>query len=100
VTTSATDFGVYHVLLRGDLDFARAHELTELVDQYQASRDTNVDVDLSEVTFIDSTGLGFLIRLRKVASPRGGTVTLIGPSAMCRRLLELVAVPTLFDIRD
>ena len=90
---------VFKIVLMGELDMARAGELDGLLAQYGASQATHVEVDLAQVTFIDSTGLGFLVGLRRLAEPRGGTVTLVGPSRTCQRLLDLVAVPTLFEIR-
>jgi hypothetical protein len=39
------------------------------------------------------------VALRKQAVRRGGTVTLVAPSASCMRLLRVVAFDKVFDIR-
>ena len=92
--------GAFRFVLSGGLDLGRENELSQWVALYGSSQDTDVHVDLSRVTFIDSTGIAFLIRLRKAAVPRGGTVALLGLNRGCRRVLELVAVPTLFDMQE
>jgi anti-sigma B factor antagonist len=89
----------FQIYLAGDVDLVREPELNRLADAYFDSDDVDVEVDLSAVTFMDSTGLAFLMSLRRYAHRRGGTVTLLSPSGRSLRLLELAAVPTLFEIR-
>jgi anti-sigma B factor antagonist len=47
----------------------------------------HVVIDLSAVTFIDSMGLGAIISARRRAVSGGGTILLVRPPAMARRLL-------------
>ena len=51
-----------------------------------------------DVTFLDTTGLSFLARVRAVSESRGGSVRLSGPTPAVRRLLELVGFDTVFTI--
>lgn len=46
-------------------------------------------IDLSGVTFIDATGLGALLQLRREAAEAGCAVTVVRPSPVALRLLEL-----------
>jgi anti-sigma B factor antagonist len=46
-----------------------------------------VIVDLSAVTFVDSTALGVLIGARRRAQSEGGRVILVHPPSLVRRLL-------------
>ena len=39
----------------------------------------NIEIDLSQTSFLDSCGLGALISLRKTASSRNGKVRLLNP---------------------
>lgn len=59
-----------------------------------------IDVDLGGVTFIDSSGLGALVRVRKEAAARGKTLTLVEVGAATHRLLEITGLQQAFDIRS
>jgi len=58
----------------------------------------NIEVDLSQTTFVDSAGLGALIALHKTARSRQGAVRLLDPQPQVRQLLELTRMHHLFEI--
>jgi anti-anti-sigma factor len=88
----------HRVTLSGEVDMARVDELTILVDQFRDSSQADVRVDLAGVTFMDSTGLGTLARLRSIAQARGGSVTLVAPPAQVLRLLAIVGMESVFTV--
>jgi anti-anti-sigma factor len=51
-----------------------------------------VHVRMSGVTFIDSSGLGALLRAHRLAQARGITFVIQDPSERVRRLLALTAL--------
>lgn len=53
-------------------------------------------IDLSKVEFIDSTGVGFLIRLQKEIRAVGQTLILIGPRQAVTRALEMMKLRDFF----
>lgn len=55
-------------------------------------------LDFSEVTFLNSYGLGMCIELRKLAETHGGQTALTGLNKDLSDLLKLVRVETLFSI--
>ena len=55
--------GVFNVVLAGEVDVARQSELRSIVLAFRAEPGSNVRVDLSGVTFMDSTALGLLSQL-------------------------------------
>jgi len=59
---------------------------------------TILDLDLSSVTFLDSSGLGALISLHKTMRSRNGTVRLINPAPNVRQILELTRLHRVFEI--
>jgi anti-anti-sigma factor len=81
------------VTLCGELDVYRAEAVREAFDSV---RDAPV-VDLSAVTYLDSTVLNELIRLRKRVD---GEIVLVVGSPQIRRVLELVSFARLFRIVD
>lgn len=58
----------------------------------------SLEVDLSETTFVDSSGLGALISLHKTLRARGGQLRLINPSSTCQQLLELTRLHRIIEI--
>jgi anti-sigma B factor antagonist len=90
--------GTFQIILNGEIDMSRQEELASLADAYRTSQERGVEVDLSGVTFIDSTGVAFLFRLRATATERAGTVRLLGPSRMCRRVLEITSIDRLVEV--
>lgn len=57
-----------------------------------------IEIDLSQTAFIDSSGLGALIALHKTACSRGGGLRLLYPQPPVRQLLELTRMHRLFEI--
>ena len=90
----------HRVVLSGDIDLALRNALLDIAEAFAQSQAREIDVDLSAVTFLDSTGLSFLVQLRNTCVERDGTVTLVAPSDAARRTLRLVAFDTMFSLRE
>lgn len=58
----------------------------------------NLDLDLSGLTFLDSSGLGTLISLHKTMRSRNGTVRLLKPAPNVMQILELTRLHRVFEI--
>jgi anti-sigma B factor antagonist len=98
-TSEETSVPEFEIALTGEVDLARQAELVNLRRGFQDSTYASVVVDLSDVTFLDSTGLSFLADLRHVAEGRDGRVTLRQPSPAALRTLKVVAFDEVFEIR-
>jgi len=94
----ARDDGLCVVRAAGDIDIAAAEDFLEVVRDV-LSRCTEVEVDLGDVTFIDSSGLGALVRMRKEADAKQVSFCLTSVSAATDRLLRLTGLIDFFDIR-
>jgi anti-sigma B factor antagonist len=57
-----------------------------------------VEIDLSGITFLDSSGLGALIALHKTLRAQNGTLRLVNPAANARQILELTRLHRIFEI--
>ncbi|GAA4187553.1 hypothetical protein GCM10022252_21300 [Streptosporangium oxazolinicum] len=84
----------------GALDYGSSRLLKEQADAaLKATDHPRLVIDLTEVTFCDSTGYGVLMyaltRVRRVA----GSLVLVGPSTVMRRRLKRLGVADLFDTR-
>ena len=79
------------VRVRGELDVATAASLEKLLLRPR-KRGEVVQLDLTELGFMDSTGLRVLLRAQQAAERGGWEVVLTGASAPVRRLFELSGV--------
>ncbi|WP_433303696.1 STAS domain-containing protein [Actinoplanes sp. CA-030573] len=48
-----------------------------------------IDIDMSAVTFLDSSGIGVLVAAHRAAAARGARLALREPAAMVRMVLEI-----------
>ncbi len=85
------------LVISGEVDLASAPGLRE---QFQLLDARNVVVDLSGVTFIDSTGLGVLVAALKRTREAGGQMTLRAPSRSTRKVLDITGLSQLVAIED
>jgi anti-sigma B factor antagonist len=74
--------------LQGELDYCSGADLAlRLADE--GRRGTNVVVDLTQLEFMDSAGMGVLHRAAKWAGEEGWTLSLTGPRPNVARVLAL-----------
>lgn len=81
------------IAVSGELDARQAQRLRELLlGTINDQRVRALRVDCSNVTFIDSTGLGVLVLATKRAVDREVRLVLHSPSARVQQLLELTGL--------
>jgi anti-sigma B factor antagonist len=91
--------GAVIVELVGELDLYNAHLVREQLFAAAASEPERLIVELSGVTFIDSTGLGVLIEARTRLANRRAFL-LAGPGLETRRALEISGLDRHFAVHD
>jgi anti-sigma B factor antagonist len=87
------------VRLMGELDLYNAHVVREALLDQAAKGPERLVVDLSGVTFIDSTGLGVLIEARTALENRRAFL-LAAPGLETRRALEISGLDRHFAVHD
>lgn len=88
------------VWVQGEIDLATVPALfKELADSVQAEQ-CRVIVDLTDVTFMDSTGLNALAVAWRSAEARAGEVRLVGVSSTIRRVLQVTGLEQFFPIHS
>lgn len=88
------------IVLTGEIDASNAATITTQVAQALRAGAREIVVDLTAVSFFDSTGLGALIAARTECGDSGATLSLRAPSAQVRRILDLTATASLFPLSD
>lgn len=94
VTVSEDDPTV--VVAEGQID---SHTSTALDDALSTmSPGGTISVDLSAVTFVDSSGLRVLVRAHKRQLGGGGHLTILAPSEPVQRLLDITGLTSELQI--
>ena len=70
----------------------------ERVIQNIANPQNEVNIDLSNTRFIDSSGLGVLLSVNKTLRAQGGILKLLNPSNAVAQLIELTRLHRVFEI--
>lgn len=83
----------------GEIDARTVHGFHDAVTE-AAGLASHVVIDLEDVTFVDSSGLGALIVARKSARDGGGSMSLVSPPPVVRRLLGSTQLHDVFAIYD
>lgn len=78
------------VKIRGEIDSQSATRLRRKIDiEYDCANVRNMVFDLSEVDFMDSSGIGLIIGRYKRVSALGGVIKIKGANKTVRRIIEL-----------
>jgi anti-sigma B factor antagonist len=87
------------VRLAGELDLYNAHAVREALLKATEESPDRLVVDLSDVSFIDSTALGVLIEARSRMSNRRAFI-LAAPGLETKRALEVSGLDKHFAVHD
>ena len=93
-----SDGGVPVVGVSGEVDVYSAPKLKECLTGLLESGATTVVVDLSEVAFLDSTGLGALVEARAATSEAGGSLPLVCGQERILKLFTITGLDGVFAI--
>ena len=83
------------VALGGDLDNLSLPGLQQAFEGFYDRGCFTVDLDLSELVFLDSSGLGALVAAWRRCQQEGGSVTVHNPSLPVKRLMDMTGVSRL-----
>jgi anti-sigma B factor antagonist len=88
------------VSLEGELDLATAPRLREELASLAEQADSVIVVDLTNLAFIDSTGLSVLVMALNRSQACGGSIVLRNPSQSVMRILEITGLVSIFGIEE
>jgi anti-anti-sigma factor len=88
------------IVVSGELDLASAPTLEEELDRAAANGADLVIVDLRELEFIDSTGLGLLIKANRQAEEAGRRFAIVRGQSQVQRLLGVTGIEQRLTLVD
>jgi anti-sigma B factor antagonist len=87
------------IKLRGRLNLGEAVDrMRQTFDELLEQGETSFIIDLGEVSMIDSSGIGLLVRCLTAAKQRSGTLKLLNPSKFALQTLRMTGLISLFEV--
>ncbi len=88
----------WDIELSGEVEIANADDVkTELAECAKTGKPV---IDCTELTYIDSTGLGMLVSVNRVAKQHGTNVKLFGLKPHILKIFELTNLNKLFEMGE
>jgi anti-anti-sigma factor len=92
--------GATIVALRGELDLHRASALRAALSQEVTARPPRLILNLANVAYIDSTGLGTLVYFLRQVNGYGGRLFLVGLTPVVRNVFEITRLLHVFAVHE
>ena len=99
VVTQTKD-GILVVDCIGRIVFGEESSLLRVTVKKAISQNNRIVLNLGEVSYIDSGGLGTLVALRTTAQNAGGTIKLTNLTKRVGDLLQVTKLLTVFDVHN
>jgi anti-sigma B factor antagonist len=100
VKTAELGGDAFVVTITGEADLHNAPELERALQGVLGLGGTSVAVDLGDVTFIDSTTLGVLLRFQPRFTARGGELVIVTQDRRVIRTFEITGLDKVFRIEQ
>jgi anti-sigma B factor antagonist len=78
--------------LIGEVDIANAHYFKKQLETAYQQQQADIQIDLSDLSYIDSTGLGVIIGVYGAIKSKGNKVMLINPKENVKKLLRITSL--------
>ena len=87
------------IYIDGELDIFNAQDVrVRVLDEYEKSK-SDIVLDFSHVSFMDSTGLGVLISIQKVLNDDGYKLRIVNVDPKIKKIFVITELEEVFDIK-
>lgn len=86
------------VVLAGEVDATNSDEMYGVLESVVTQQPRLLIVDMSELSFMDSTGLRMLLRSSRTLDQQGGVLALAAPQTAVARVLQLTRADQLIPV--
>ena len=98
--TTTTKDGILVVNCSGRIVFGEESSLLRETGKKAVSENKRIVLNLGDISYIDSGGLGTLVALHTTAQNAGGTIKLTSLTKRVGDLLQVTKLLTVFDVYD
>ncbi|PKM54235.1 MAG: anti-sigma factor antagonist [Firmicutes bacterium HGW-Firmicutes-3] len=84
----------------GEIDIYSIEKFRETIEEKIKTQAPEIILDCSELSYMDSTGMGVLIELRNKTKEMGQKIIMINPRPNIKKLMALTGVDKIIEIVD
>ncbi|MFD7246812.1 STAS domain-containing protein [Streptomyces massasporeus] len=96
VVSTTTADGIHVLTVTGEIDQTSGSRLQQAMAVPAGPR-PRIVIDMSGVTFMDSTGINILILAHRALDDAGGSLRLAAPGESVTRVMHIVGLDTIID---
>ncbi|MCF6255310.1 MAG: STAS domain-containing protein [Gammaproteobacteria bacterium] len=86
------------VKLCGEMDALGCTKIRTELEQITNTENSNVSLDLSQVSFLDSSGIGAIVFLYKRLKAQGRTLIIVGVQGQPQELMKLLRIDSAIPV--
>lgn len=86
------------VSIKGEIDIYSIEKFRESIEKEIKTQATQIILDCTELSYMDSTGMGVLIELRNKTKEMGQKMIMMNPRPNIKKLLALTGVDKIIEI--
>ena len=90
----------YFIALDGELDVYTASKFQDTLEPIKAEGTHDIKLDLSQLSYMDSTGLGIFVGTLKALDKNDKELYVIGASERIERLFDITGLKDLMNITE
>ena len=98
--TKENTLGKVTAHLHGELDLSVAPEFRADLEPYINQSKTTLELNFTDLTYIDSTGIGVIILILKQRTAIGGTFKITNVPKKIKKLFDITGISKHLDIED
>lgn len=84
--------------VKGDLDIYSEDEFRSFIEKEIEGADRDMVIDIKDLDYLDSTGLGLFMKIYKIAKEKDKTVSIINPKENILKLFKITDLTDVFNM--
>ena len=84
--------------VKGDLDIYSEDEFRSFIEKEIEGADKDMVIDIKDLDYLDSTGLGLFMKIYKIAKEKAKTVSIINPKENILKLFKITDLTDVFNM--
>lgn len=94
ISDKEKDFEVY---IKGEIDLNNINQIENILDE-GINKGKNIIIDMKDVRFIDSTGIGLLVKTYKTLKSEGKTIEIRNAVGNVRKVFKITCLEDIFNM--
>lgn len=84
--------------IKGDLDIYSEDEFRSFIEKEIEGADKDMVIDIKDLDYLDSTGLGLFMKIYKIGKEKDKTVSIINPKENILKLFKITDLTDVFNM--